>query len=107
MLFDINKNSGARAGKNLSSLFAFFNVKDLPRLEYSYKMVIISLRALILGGDMLEGMVVILEDKRKVYIQPAIIHEFELETRAGSINPPPGPGSLPGLQVDPLDPGKK
>ncbi len=32
---------------------------------------------------------------KKKYVSPEIIQELELETRAGSVVPPPTPGSLP------------
>lgn len=41
--------------------------------------------------------VTLLADMRKLYEKPAIIHELELETRAGSPNPTP-------FFIDPLDP---
>ena len=38
-------------------------------------------------------------DERKPYVKPEIIHELELETRAGSSQPPAGAAPIP----NPLD----
>jgi hypothetical protein len=46
------------------------------------------------GGERVEAQ----PKARKPYTKPKIIHELELETRAGSLDPPAYFGEIPGLE---------